>query len=63
MAIRPLDQYETFIVGTDDEGESVIHTCDPDTLANYFGKNPAAPHYLTPVSFERRVFDKYYADT
>jgi hypothetical protein len=56
-------QYETFIIGIDTEGEPITHTCDPDLLANYFGKNPNAPHYLTPVFFERRVFDKYYADS
>jgi hypothetical protein len=78
---EPARQYETFTIGTDDEGEPIgtddegepigtddegepiTHICDPDTLANYFGKNPDAPHYLTPVFFERRVLDKYYADT
>ena len=59
---EPARQYENFIIGTDAEGEPITHTCDPDELANYFGKNPDAPHYLTPVFFERRVFDKYYAD-
>jgi hypothetical protein len=29
-------------------------------LANYFGKNPKAPHYLTPVHFRRDVLAKYY---
>lgn len=37
-------------------------TSDPDKLANYFGKNPESPHYLTPVFFRRDVLDKYYAD-
>lgn len=60
---EPTKQYETFIIGTDAEGDPIMHTCDPDTLANYFEKNEDAPHYLTPVFFERRVFDKYYADS
>jgi hypothetical protein len=60
---EPDRQYETFIIGTDAEGGPSMHTCNPDALANYFGKNPDAPHYLTPVFFERRVFDKYYADS
>jgi hypothetical protein len=56
-------QYETFITGTDDNGEPVSHSCDPDALANNFGSNPDAPDYLTPVFFRRSVLDKYYADT
>jgi hypothetical protein len=43
-------------------GKPVRHTCDPDKLANYFGKNPEAPHYLTPVFFRAEVLEKYYAD-
>lgn len=38
------------------------HSCDPDRLANYFGANEAAPHYLTPVWFKRDVLVKYYND-
>jgi hypothetical protein len=38
-----------------------MHTCNPDELANYFGKNPDAPHYLTPVHFRKEVLHKYYA--
>lgn len=56
-------EYETFIIGTDGEGDPITHTCDPETLANYFGKNPGEPHYLTAVFFERRVLDTYYADS
>jgi nucleoside phosphorylase len=53
--------YDEFIIGTDGDGEPIYHTCDPETLANYFGKNPDAPHYLTPVFFRREVLGKYYA--
>jgi hypothetical protein len=56
-------EYESFIVGLDEEGDAITHTCNPDTLANYFGKNPDAPHYLTPVFFTRNVLDTYYADS
>lgn len=55
-------QFESFIIGTDGEGEPVLHSCNPGLLANYFGKNPEAPHYLTPVFFDRAVLEKYYAD-
>ena len=43
-------------------GKPVRHTCDPDKLANYFGKNPDAPHYFTPVFFRAEVLAKYYAE-
>ena len=54
--------YQDFIIDTDTTGKPVRHTCDPDKLANYFGKNPDAPHYLTPVFFRAEVLAKYYAD-
>jgi hypothetical protein len=54
------DNYPEFIIGEDDHGKPVKHTCNPDLLANYFGANPEAPHYLTPVHFRREVLAKYY---
>ena len=59
---EPPKQYETFIIDSDENGQSVTYSCDPDVLRNYFGANPDAPHYLTPVYFKRSAFDKYYAD-
>ena len=56
------DQSVEFIVGVDDEGHPIYHDSDPDGLANYFGANPHAAHYLTPVFFRREVLSKYYAD-
>ena len=53
-------EYEEFIIGVDENGDEIKHTCDPDTLANYFGANPDAPNYLTSVSFQKQVLDKYY---
>ncbi|WP_367131909.1 hypothetical protein [Saccharothrix sp. HUAS TT1] len=55
-------KYESFIIGTDDDGEDLSFTSDDDHLGNYFGKNPDAPHYLTPVFFRKQVLAKYYAD-
>jgi hypothetical protein len=54
------DYYPDFIVDTDEDGDEVRYTCNPDALANYFGANPEAPHYLTPVHFRREVLQKYY---
>ena len=55
--------YPEFIIGEDEYGKPVKYTCDPDCLANYFGKNPDAPHYLTPVFFKPEVLQKYYDDS
>lgn len=57
------DQKEVaFIIGVDEEGNDVEHTSDPDRLDNYFGANPGAAHYLTPVYFRREVLAKYFAE-
>jgi hypothetical protein len=58
----PARSYENFIIGTDDIGNDIKFTCDSDALANYFGANPQAPHFLTPVFFKRAVLEKYYAE-
>jgi hypothetical protein len=54
--------YQEFIIGTDPQGKLIKHTCDSEKLANYFGKNPGSPHYLTPVFFRLEVLSKYYAN-
>ena len=59
---EPPENYQDFIIDTDATGKPVRHTCDPEKLANNFGKNPDAPHYLTPVFFRAEVLAKYYAD-
>ncbi|MGI8412830.1 MAG: hypothetical protein ACR2QA_10145 [Solirubrobacteraceae bacterium] len=56
-------EYHDFVLGTNDVGEELRFTSNPDELANYFGANPDSPHYLTPVYFRRDVLYKYYADT
>lgn len=53
-------RYCEFIIGRDEHGEEVTHSCDPELLANYFGKNPRAPHFLTPVHFRPEVLKKYF---
>ena len=62
--VWPFDDYEEvyheFIIGEDADGEPIRYTCNPDQLANYFGKNPDAPHYLTSVFFRREVLKRYY---
>lgn len=53
-------KYEDFIVGADRNGDPITYTSSPSKLANYFGANPDAPHYLTAISFNKDVLDKYY---
>ncbi|HVW24141.1 MAG TPA: hypothetical protein VHC69_02155 [Polyangiaceae bacterium] len=53
-------EYADFVIGLDEHGNPVRHTCDPEQLANYFGRNPDAPNFLTPVVFRREVLKKYY---
>ena len=52
-------EYLEFIIKADPNGDPVTFTSNPDQLADYFGSNPEAPHYLTPVFFKREVLDKY----
>lgn len=52
--------YQEFIIGGDID-EPLSFTCNPDLLSNYFGANPDAPHYLTPVFFRKDVMQKYYS--
>lgn len=54
------EEFQEFIIGEDENGELQTFSCNPDALANYFGANPKAPHYLTPVYFRREVLQKYY---
>lgn len=56
---EPERTYEEFIIGMDQYGNERKYTCDPDKLANYFGANPGAPMYLTPVFFKKEVLRKY----
>lgn len=53
--------YVDFIIGIDENGKEIRYTCNPKDLNNYFGANPTAPHYLTPVYFDSAVLNKYYS--
>lgn len=56
------EDYQKFIIDSDASGSLVYWSCDPDQLANNFGKNPESPHHFTPVYFKREVLNKYYND-
>ncbi len=62
FAEKTEEKHVEFIIGVDKNGEEVAYTCNPDALANYFGANPDAPDYLTPVHFHKQVLDKYYQE-
>ena len=52
-------EYLDFIIGTDEYGEPKTYSSNYKSLANNFGANPDAPHYLTPVFFKKEVLQKY----
>lgn len=52
--------YEEFIIGIDKDGREILHTCNEEKLANFFGKNPESPQFITPIFFRREVLRKYY---
>lgn len=54
-------EYLDFIIGIDENGNEVRHTCNPKELCHYLGSNLAAPYYLTPVFFDTQVLSKYYS--
>ncbi|MBK7033384.1 MAG: hypothetical protein IPH49_08985 [Ignavibacteria bacterium] len=56
----PPKSFEDFIIGINDRGQEVRHTCNKGRLDNLFGANPGAPQYLTPVWFKAAVLDRYY---
>lgn len=51
------EDYETFIIRTDENDEQIIHSCDPEKLDKF-----ANVGFLTPISFKREVLDKYRED-
>lgn len=70
--VEPLTFYEEmknkkycdFIVDENiDTGKSIYHSCNPAMLADNFGKNSQAPHFLTPIFFRRDVLLKYFQDS
>ncbi len=58
--IEERDQFADFIIDYDENGDELKFTCDEEHLGNYFGKNPEAPLYVTPVYFKKDVLKKYY---
>lgn len=54
-----IEEYPEFIIGELPDGSFVRFTCEESKLSNYFGANPGAPHYLTPVFFKPAVLDRY----
>ena len=59
VAGEPRGKYLEFIIGVNDNGEEISHTCDPAKIDRY-GSNPGAPIDITPVHFRKQVLDKYY---
>lgn len=60
LGYSPEQVYPEFLLDVDEDDNEIRSTCDPSQLADYFGGNPDARHYLTPVQFRKAVLDKYY---
>ena len=60
FAVEEPKKYVDFIIGVDENGDEITQNANPSRLGDYFGDNPGAPHYLTPVHFRKQVLDKYY---
>ena len=56
------EQYEKFVIATDENGDEVEFECNPTSLNNNFESHPGNPHFLTPTYFDIKVLDKYKAD-
>lgn len=52
---RPEEEYENFIIGVDEDGKEVLHTCNPKELSE-------VPRFLTPVFFRKGVLNDYYSN-
>lgn len=53
-------QFVEYIIGIDkDTGKNIEYTCNEDKLSNFFGANPLAPNFLTPVYFNAEVLNRY----
>lgn len=55
-------QYADFVYGYNDDGDHLTHSCDKNSLSNYFFKNGENPLEMTPVFFKKEVLDKYYSN-
>lgn len=51
---RPKEEYEDFIIGVDEDGNGVLHTCNPKELSE--------SRFLTPVFFRKGVLNDYYSN-
>lgn len=56
------ERFIEFLIGINSDCKEIQYTCKESELSNYFGANPGAPHYLTPVFFKKIVLNKYYAE-
>lgn len=52
--------YESFIVGSDEDGNEVFISCDENRMPNLFTRQGDEPYSLSPVFFKRDVLSKYF---
>lgn len=54
--------YADFVIGYTEKGEEKLHSCNKETLSNYFVKNDDEPLETTLVFFRKEVLEKYYSN-
>ncbi len=59
LGYREQPDFPEFVLSVDEDDNPIKFSCNPDLLANNFGANPNAPHYLAPVQFTKDVLEKY----
>lgn len=59
---EPMREHEKFVVGVDERGRNILHTCDPNRVPSGPFAPRDAPQKLTPVIFRKEVLTKYYQD-
>lgn len=52
--------YESFIVGSDEDGKEVFISCDENRMPNLFTRQGDEPYSFSPVFFKRDVLSKYF---
>ncbi len=56
-------KFVNFWIKNDKHGNIEEFTCNPAKLADFYGKNPEAPNFLTHIFFKKEVLNKYYNNT
>lgn len=54
--------YEEFIVGSDENGNEILMSCEEGRMPNLFNRQGDEPYSLSPIFFKREVLSKYFQE-